>query len=324
MLKHMKNTILISFLLFLVACENAKPTGVSTPTSISPMATPFQAITTVSPELHPTSRNSTGLAGPYLGQPRPESIPIRFASEIIKGDLHTSPVFTPDGSEVYWSLQKAEIFTMRLENGYWTQPESVTFSESMTDYRDPFISPSGNRLFFLSKGKLPNSQLPENENIWFVERQGNGWGEPQPLGEDVNAFDLHWQISVATNGNLYFSAAELDSIGDIYISKYLEGQYAKPEKLSNPINSEQMETTPYIAPDESYIIFARLKDTRSSPKLYISFADTSGHWGSVNLLDRINYGLCPVVSPDGKYLFFLDSPRSVSWMTTGFIEELRP
>jgi hypothetical protein len=192
--------------------------------------------------------------------------PLYFASSFIKGNLHTSPVFMPDGSEVYWSSQGARIYTMRLENRYWTQPEQIAFSASLTDYRDPFISPSGDKLFFLSKGTLPNSQLPEKENIWFVEREGNGWGEPRPLGEEVNALDIHWQISVAANGNLYFASVET-GFEDIYVSKHIDNQYIKAELLGVPINSEQFETTPYIAPDESYIIFTRLKDPNSSPIL---------------------------------------------------------
>lgn len=231
----------------------------------------------------------------------------------------------PDGSQVYWAMQGAKILTMRLENGCWTLPESIAFSASMTDYRDPFISPSGDKLFFLSKGKL-DSQLPEKENIWFVERVGTGWGEPQPVGEEVNSFELHWQISVNNNEDIYFTTRDT-GCEDIYFSTYLNGRYIKPERLSDSVNTDDLcETTPYIAPDGSYLIFSRWdkNDGNSPMRLYISYADHDGGWAKAVLIEQISYGLCPLVSPDGKYLFFLSSPQSVSWMSAEFIEKLKP
>ncbi len=296
-------------------------TAVPDPT-VPPTAAPSQtaaARSAINAETaaQPTARpaNSTGLSGPYLGQQTPGPAPIRFATSLIMGALHTAPVFMPGGGEVYWSSQESKIYTMRLENGYWTKPATIAFSASMTDYRDPFISPAGNQLFFLSKGKLPNSQLPEKENIWFVERVGQGWGEPQPLPEEVNARDLHWSISAAANGNLYYGIIENDIV-DIYLARYVDGQYVQSERLSDSINTKQLEMTPYIAPDESYLIFSRSKDTSSYSKLYISYADQNGDWGEPLLIDRVTDGLCPTVSPDGKYLFFLSSPNGVSWMST--------
>ena len=299
-------------LLVLTGCASSvKPV---TPTATIPVPT---AQPTITEPANPTQVNSA-----YLGQPTPGAYPIRFASKFIKGDLHTAPVFSPDGREVYWGLQGAQIFTMRLENGSWTQPESIAFSASMTDYRDPFLSPSGDKLFFLSKGRLPDSQLPVKENIWFVEKTATGWSEPQPLHEGVNSLELHWQVSAAANGNIYFTSPPFD--GDIYVSRYVNDRYGKAQKLAGPVNSSQMETTPYIAPDESYLIFARLRDQNSTPLLYISYAGSNGAWGEPVLIKRVSYGLSPVVSPDGKYLFFLSSPQSVSWMSAGFIEELKP
>lgn len=278
---------------------------------------------TANPAPKPQTPKSTTLTGAYLGQRLPGPTPEFFASGVITGELHTPPVFTPDGSEAYWSLQDDTILTSALENGSWTQPSEVAFSASMTDYRDPCITPSGDKLFFLSKGKLPGSQLPEKENIWFVQREGQRWGEPQPLSENVNALTLHWQISVAANGNLYFSSDEPDGIGDIYVSRVDGGEYGKPVKLAAPVNTEQVEMTPYTAPDESYLLFARMADQNSDPMLYISFADKNGGWEEPLLVEAVSYGLCPSVSPDGKYVFYLSSPTSVSWMNTAFIEELR-
>jgi Tol biopolymer transport system component len=83
--------------------------------------------------------------------------------------------------------------------------------------------------------------------------------------------------------------------------------------------------TPYIAPDGRYLIFSRYDPKNSSTiRLYISYAEDNGGWTQSALIAKIRYGLCPVVTPDGKYLLFLSSPQTVSWMNTEFIEALRP
>jgi Tol biopolymer transport system component len=163
------------------------------------------------------------------------------------------------------------------------------------------------------------------ENIWFVDRTATGWGEPRPVSEEVNAHELHWQISVNKNGDLYFTSRNT-GCEDIYFSRYVDEQYVKPERLNDAVNTDDLcETTPYIAPDGSYLIFSRwsLKNSDEPMRLYISFAGKDGGWTEAVLIKQIWYGLCPVVSPDGQYLFYLSSPQSVSWMSANFIDELR-
>lgn len=61
----------------------------------------------------------------------------------------------------------------------------------------------------------------------------------------------------------------------------------------------------YISPEEGYLIFAGGSDNAD---LFICFKNIDGKWGSpVNMGDKINtneWERFPVVSPDGKYLFF--------------------
>ena len=294
---------LVAFLL-IIACTN------------SPPETPSLRVL---PEPNYLATNSPPQKTHYLGQTEPGAYPSRFAYGMVTGSLHSVPVFTPDNREVYWAQQGAKILRSRLENGEWKVPETINFSSSLSDYRDPFISPSGEKLFFLSKGYLPNSSLPEKENIWYVERTGTGWGRPIPLDERVNSFSMHWQISVAANGNLYFGATA--DGGDIYVSRYSGGDYGIPEKLGETVNTKLMEITPFIAADESYLIFTRFDSGNGTPSLYVSLAEENGGWGKALPVDRIQYGLCPIVTRDGKYLLFLSSPSSVSWMTMEFLHD---
>jgi hypothetical protein len=53
--------------------------------------------------------------------------------------------------------------------------------------------------------------------------------------------------------------------------------------------------------------------------LYISFKKKDGQWGQPIKLPKSLIGVCPMVSPDGKYLFI-----DTRWVSASFIEELRP
>ena len=97
-------------------------------------------------------------------------------------------------------------------------------------------------------------------------------------------------------------------------------------------NYEEFNWTPYISPDESYLIFSsKRKDSRAFNDLYISFKQKDGGWSiPINMGDKINNGShvrFPNVSPDGKYLFFTrdngDRRDDVYWMDAGIIDELR-
>lgn len=89
----------------------------------------------------------------------------------------------------------------------------------------------------------------------------------------------------------------------------MNGKYSKPENLGDEINTKYFEGDPYIAPDESFLIFTSYNrpDGLGDGDLYISF-NQNGHWTAPkNLGAPINSSaldFCPNRSPDGKYFFF--------------------
>jgi hypothetical protein len=125
--------------------------------------------------------------------------------------------------------------------------------------------------------------------------------------------------------------------------KLVNGIYQKPVLMEENFNSCQYDRTPYIATDESYLIFSFFRvGGFSSGDLYVSLKEKDGSWGNViNMGDKINTYAnerFPNVTPDGKYLFFNSTkeiqgadPNSpgngkgdVYWIDAKIIEELRP
>jgi ankyrin repeat protein len=264
------------------------------------------------------------LSGLYLGQASPADEPKLFAPDIVSSangdDNHGSIAFMPDGKEIYWNM-RGKIWQTKLLNDRWAEPEIASFcaDESAID-DNPFITSDGQKMFFTSSRS--GSVSEKKENIWFLERTSSGWSEPKPLSAEVNAIQLHWGISVSNDGTLYFGGAVANRYGgtDIYYSKCVNGVYSKPVNIGPEINSENTDHCPYIAPDESYIIFSRFG--REGRGFYISFKSKSGKWlEPVKIHDYLE-GVCPYVSPDGKYFFF--NSDGVYWMPEDFIEQLRP
>jgi len=279
------------------------------------------------------------LKGPYLGQKPPVDTPEIFAPGIIKKAPHSVAVFSPDGLEVFWvpwSTLKME--TMKQINSVWTKPHTVSFA-SKYDAENPWFTADGTRMYFTSTRPLEAGDLKVkekfwHENIWYVDREQGGWSEPVPLGPEVNSMDLHWQISIDDqNNDLYFSVSSGESGGqmDIYKSVFTDGRYTTPKKLCEAINTQGDECTPFIASDGSYLIFARKPGADTFSDLYISFRNQDGSWmDAVSLGSEINsdaHEVCPVVTRDGKYFFFISMKSGkpqMYWMDAKIIEELKP
>ncbi len=275
------------------------------------------------------------LKGDYLGQTEPEDMPQIFAPGIVSGhgfdSEHSPAVFSPDLKEVYWTQKfRGPILFMKKKNGVWTSPKPAPFCSEYGD-GEPIFSPDGKKLFFLSFRPLKPEGPGDKENMWFVERTPEGWSEPKPVSPLINAVDLHWLFSVAKNGSIYFASPSGNSYGsnDIYSSRLVNGGYEEPENLGNVINTPGVDHTPYIAPDESYLIYVSSGES-SSPydmKFYISYRYEDGSWMKpINLGEKINSirnSLCPAVTPDGKYMFFVGQ-GDIYWVDAEFIERLKP
>lgn len=252
---------------------------------------------------------------PYAS-PSPINSPVVFGEGVIStGDYETHPAFTPDGRTLYFvkstpSFSFWTIVVSRFVDGSWTTPKVAAFSGRYSD-ADPFITADGKQLYFISRRPAPGKTTLDLD-IWVMERTESGWIEPRNLGAPVNSKGNEWYPTLAADGTLYFGSDRPGGKGatDLYRSRLVNGQYQEPENLGEAINTEFDEYEPYIAPDQSYIIFmaaGRSDGHSGSADLYISF-QKDGVWTKArNLGDEINSHreeYSPMVSPDGKYFFF--------------------
>ena len=260
--------------------------------------------------------------GFYLGQKPPGDVPELFASGIVSTEHfeHSSPTFSPDGTEIYWSVHYPEdweysepILFMKCKDNIWSEPKVAEFVKKEYCYENPFFSYDGNKIYFSASLK---DKKAEDSDIWYVERTESGWTEQRKFNSPPNSGNFDAQPSLSKDGSIYFiSYYEIANPQyGLYCSKCKDGRYSSPILMEEKFNRLHADWTPYIAPDESYFIFCSFRDGGyGSGDLYISFKRVDGTWGDViNMGDKINTEAnerFPNVTPDGKYLFFNSTRR---------------
>lgn len=272
------------------------------------------------------------LKGPYLGQNPPGMIPEVFAPGFISTENteHGTITFSPERDEVFWAVIYTEPFRKKilyskLVDGKWTLPKIAPFSLGVNE-GNPIFSPDGTKLFFTSW-----KSLTENGNqkhyIMFSRKTDHGWSKPELIDDVINSICKFWHHSVSSNGNFYFMDG--GDGAEIFCSKYKNGHYQNPQRIELGFPA----STPFIANDESYIIFSASDrpDGCGEIDLYISYKKKDGTWiKGKNLGEKINsiaIDIWPIVSPDGKYLFFTSSRNEnmdIYWVGAGFIQALKP
>jgi hypothetical protein len=168
--------------------------------------------------------------------------------------------------------------------------------------------------------KKPRDLL-EKTNIWRVKYAGGIWSEPEKLGPEINTDSNSANYpTVAQDGTIYYMLDDPNGSGrvDLVYHTLIDNKYGEMMNVGAPVNTALDELDPFIAPDESYIIFlGDYKDSRGSWDLYISYKDRDGKWTKpINMGNGINtsgWESRPYVTRDGKYLFFSRGDENPSW-----------
>lgn len=231
--------------------------------------------------------------------------------------MHHSLTVSPDGQEIYWAERRGIKYVRKID-GTWTSPTFVSFSgHSSIDWYDeaPVVSPDNTKLFFNSK-RPHHSGSPLGWTFWVCDRNDNGWSEPRPLPDIINATGgIHWQVSVSATGTLYFGVFAGDR-SNIYYSRFVNGAYTTPEPLE-AINSLGWVICPFVSPDESYIIVNRVDNGRPDG-YHISFKDNNDLWLPPQRLEGFPDGESTFVTRDGRYVFC-----KAYWASAQIIEDLQ-
>ncbi|MFC1564822.1 hypothetical protein ACFL6G_07785 [candidate division KSB1 bacterium] len=274
--------------------------------------------------------------GPYLGLANPGDKPQLFKPNLSQDiEIMSIPLFYRNGNLLVFKGTYSSVegvFLTENKNGAWTEPELI-LTLSQYDDRHFFMTLDEKRIYFTSLRPVREGDgQSENPNIWVIEKSTSGWFEPNVFDESANPKEGKFYSTLSKNNTLYYTAHNSESgLCDIVFTKYINGKFGKMINPGIPVNTEHIDGDPYIAPDESYMIF--LSDRPGGlgqHDFYITFRDENSKWTEpIHLGKEINSeknDVCPLVTPDGKYFFFGSNSSGkykTYWMDAGFIEKLR-
>ena len=259
------------------------------------------------------------LKGPYMGQTPPGMIAKTFAPGIISREgKELEGVFAPGMKEFYFTTvggkyKRPTVIGFRQQNNVWKKYIEFTRDGEVV------LSPDGKRMH-MAEG--------------YKDRMGDGWSERKSLGPMFERED--WgimRLSASAKGTYVFDDYKNNDV--IRISTLKDGKRQVPTQMGPMVNTGKFTAHPFIAPDESYLIWdSEREGGYGDSDLYISFRQMDGSWGpAINMGDKVNsdkWDAYASVTPNGKYILFNramgddNDNVDIYWVDAKIIESFRP
>lgn len=226
---------------------------------------------------------------------------------------------SPDESTLYFNRAgnagNWQIWASRVAGSAYQPPEELWFSDDRYDDVDPFISRTGDRLYFSSDRPLPGSDSTEptpDMNTWYAPWGDGQWAEPVYAGAAVNTEASETFVSESAAGELVF--ARFGEGSGRARPAYLmmapragEGFVAARQIETSPLGLRL--TNPAISPDGKLIVASGTSSGAPTVRLYASRRSGSDIWSPFKpLAAPVNLpgvrSFAPYIANDGKTLFF--------------------
>lgn len=191
------------------------------------------------------------------------------ASVVGEGVLSTDDeeyriAFAPDGATAYFARgagffpqsREATIYETTLVDGEWTEPTVAPFSGTYPDL-DPWVSADGDSVYFSSIRPAGGEDRTDAE-LFRVDRDGDGWGEPvhlATLGSEADELGA----SLSDDGMIWFASDRTGGAGgwDLYRAAPVGDGFDVPQPLDG-INSSVWEFNPAIDAAGTTLVFTSI------------------------------------------------------------------
>jgi hypothetical protein len=231
-------------------------------------------------------------------------------------DNQAGLTFTPDGATAYWvewdgewgsnAASRRTIYVSTLENGEWKAAQVAPFSGEHSD-DDPFVSPDGRWLYFVSERPAGDDDTNLDADIWRFSLAGDE--RLQHL--NVNSDAAEYSPVVTASGALYFASARDNGYGqgDLYRAAARGDGFASPEILGLSVNSSTGEWNLWVSASDYDLVFeasSRPSNVSIPGDLYYSWRTPAG-WTAATPLKSLNTRgseLLPRLHPDGETLYY--------------------
>ena len=192
---------------------------------------------------------------------------------------------------------------VKNEDDTWSTPINLNINSDYSLYSAK-LSYDGNELYYAIREYDKNYGA---DDIYVSKKLPDGtWSPPENLGPNINTRFRDDHPSLSSDGQtLYFTRSEKEVLGiEIMVSKKIDGEWTKAEKLPQPINQlnpkDKANHQPFITYEGKELYFTRMM------QLYVSEKQDDGNWGEpISVFPDLDASGHASVTADGKYLYFL-------------------
>lgn len=177
--------------------------------------------------------------------------PVKFSD----GISDTSPFLTPDGKRLFFTSRRpvdgqaatsSNIWYVDINKGKAGEPVYLKAVNSDKSEYSPTTDKAGNLYF----GSYRDGGQGSGD-LWWSQLENGEYQTPQNLGAIINSKHGEWGSCISADGTfLIFENSgkkeNLSSSGDLYIAFKKQGEWTKPIRFENQLNSKGSDLTPKI------------------------------------------------------------------------------
>lgn len=214
-------------------------------------------------------------------------------------------------------FKDAHIWTARRDGARWQAPQPVPFTDPRYSDSDPWLTPDGRTLYFISNRPLQGEAPRKDLELWRVAVRGDGFGTPEHLamlgseGQELGP-ELH-------GGWLYFNSTRAGGPAParmaIWRARVIGAGFGQPEALPAPFNDGAVQGDFTLSPDGNTAVFWSQRGEVKDPDLFAARRTANGWSPAVRLPAPFNapgMDFTPAFSADGARLYFA-SERQPAW-----------
>ncbi|MBX3712437.1 MAG: PD40 domain-containing protein [Lysobacter sp.] len=240
-------------------------------------------------------------------------------------DYESSPSFSPDGQRLLYlsadpAFSRWRLLETRCTPGGWSTPAPPAFAMAAPVMEaDPAFTPDGAGAYFISTRHDPKH---EDFDIYFVARDGDGWGTPERLPRPVNSDASELLPRVDGAGRLYFGSSRAggQGQGDLYVAERAPSGDWTVRNLGPPVSTAANEYEAEVSQDGRTLVVVADRGDRSHLYLYRLEAAGWRETGRIAARDDV-FQVGPLLSPRGERLLFAqaDDARSGEWFLVDLV-----
>lgn len=200
----------------------------------------------------------------------------------------------------------ARVWVARRVGDAWTTPEPAAFSDGRWRDSDPWLTPDGRWLYFVSNRPAAGRDAGRDDlDLWRVPVTRTGFGAPEHLadasspGEELGP-EVHagWLSFNSTRAGGPAALA-------LYRARLVDGLPTQPEAMPAPFNDGRAQGDLTFSPDGRIALFWSIRGDSRDPDLFMARHD-GARWSAATRLpapfNAPGMDFTPAFSADGRTL----------------------